>query len=105
MNAGRAGEDGNRARSLDRSTLSSRRDFSKQHGIHLLDLGLSLPSVSPVQPRSFSLQSLICWLVLGIVLFMVVYPAGVIIFSSFEIPREKLGSGFGLQAWRIAFSD
>jgi iron(III) transport system permease protein len=61
--------------------------------------------VSPFQSRSFSLQSLVCWLVLGVVLFTVVYPAGVIIFSSFEIPREKLGSGFGLQAWRIAFSD
>jgi iron(III) transport system permease protein len=57
------------------------------------------------QTRSFSLQGFLYWLVLGLVFFAVVYPAGVIILSSFEIPREQLTSGFGLQAWRLAFSD
>jgi len=61
--------------------------------------------VSAVQPHSFSLQGFVYWLVLGIVLFAVLYPAGVIIFSSFETPGEKLVSGFGLQAWKIAFAD
>ena len=61
--------------------------------------------MSAFQPRIFSLQSFIYWLVLGIVLFAVLYPAGVIILSSFETPGEKLASGFGLQAWKIAFSD
>ena len=58
-----------------------------------------------IQPRSFSLQSFVYWLVLAIVLFAVLYPAGVIILSSFETPGEKLVSGFGLQAWKMAFSD
>ena len=61
--------------------------------------------MSAFQPRSFSLQSFIYWLVLAIVLFAVLYPAGVIILSSFETPGEKLVSGIGLQAWKIAFAD
>ena len=61
--------------------------------------------MSAVQPHSFSLRSFIYWLVLGIVLCAVLYPAGVIILSSFETPGVKLVSGFGLQAWRIAFAD
>ena len=61
--------------------------------------------MSAVQSHSFSLQGFVYWLVLGIVLFAVLYPAGVIIFSSFETPGEKLVSGFGLQAWKIAFAD
>jgi iron(III) transport system permease protein len=60
--------------------------------------------VSGFQPRPFSLQSFIYWLVLGIVLFAVLYPAGVIIFSSFEVPG-KMASGLGLQGWKIVFSD
>jgi iron(III) transport system permease protein len=59
--------------------------------------------VSGFQPRPFSL-SFIYWLVLGIVLFAVLYPAGVIIFSSFEVPG-KMASGLGLQGWKIVFSD
>jgi iron(III) transport system permease protein len=61
--------------------------------------------VSAVQPHSFSLPSFIYWLVLGIVLLAVLYPAGVIVLSSFETPGVKLVSGFGLQAWKIAFAD
>ena len=61
--------------------------------------------MSAVQPHSFSLRSFIYWLVLGIVLCAVIYPAGVIILSSFETPGVKLVSGFGLQAWKIAFAD
>ena len=61
--------------------------------------------MSAIQPRSFSPHSFIYWLVLGIVLFAVLYPAGVIILSSFETPGEKLVSGIGLQAWKIAFAD
>ena len=60
--------------------------------------------MSGFQPRPFSLQSFIYWLVLGIVLFAVLYPAGVIIFSSFELPGE-MASGLGLQGWKIVFSD
>jgi len=60
--------------------------------------------VSGFQPRPFSLQSFIYWLVLGSVLFAVLYPAGVIIFSSFELPG-KMASGLGLQGWKIVFSD
>ena len=60
--------------------------------------------MSGFQPRPFSLQSFIYWLVLGIVLFAVLYPAGVIIFSSFELPG-KMASGLGLQGWKIVFSD
>ena len=71
----------------------------------IFESNLSLRSVSGFQPRLFSLQSFIYWLVLGIVLFAVLYPAGVIIFTSFETPGEKLVSGFGLQGWKIAFSD
>ena len=61
--------------------------------------------MSAVHPRSFNLQTPICWLVLAIVLFTVVYPAGMIIFNSFEMPREKMAPVFGLQAWQLAFSD
>jgi iron(III) transport system permease protein len=61
--------------------------------------------VPAAYPRSLSLQSFFYWLVLAIVLFAVVYPAGVIIFSSFEHPGEKISFGLGLQAWKIAFSD
>ena len=61
--------------------------------------------MSAIQPRSFSPHSFIYWLVLGIVLFAVLYPAGVIIFSSFETPGERLVSGIGLQAWKTAFAD
>jgi iron(III) transport system permease protein len=57
------------------------------------------------QPRRFNLPSFIYWLVLAIVLFAVLYPAGVIIFSSFEMPGKSLASGLGLQGWKIAFSD
>ena len=60
--------------------------------------------MSGFQPRPFSLQSFIYWLVLGSVLFAVLYPAGVIIFSSFELPGE-MASGLGLQCWKIVFSD
>ena len=60
--------------------------------------------MSGFQPRPFSLQSFIYWLVLGSVLFAVLYPAGVIIFSSFELPGE-MASGLGLQGWKIVFSD
>jgi len=58
-----------------------------------------------IQTHSFSLQGFLYWLVLGLVLFAVLYPAGVIILSSFETPGEKLLSGFGLRAWQLAFSD
>jgi iron(III) transport system permease protein len=61
--------------------------------------------VSAIQPRSFSLQSFVYWLVLAIVLFAVLYPAGVIILSSFETSGEQLLAGFGLKAWKIAFAD
>ena len=61
--------------------------------------------MSAVQPRSVSLRSFIYWLVLGIVSCAVLYPAGVIVLSSFETPGGKLVSGFGLQAWKIAFAD
>jgi iron(III) transport system permease protein len=61
--------------------------------------------VRAIQSRLFSLQSFVYWLVLAIVLFAVLSPAGVIILSSFETPGEKLVSGFGLQAWKMAFSD
>jgi len=61
--------------------------------------------VSEFQPRLFNLQSFVYWLVLGIVLFAVLYPAGVIIFSSFEVPGKNLVSGLSLQGWKIAFSD
>ena len=60
--------------------------------------------MSGFQRRPFCLQSFIYWLVLGIVLFAVLYPAGVIIFSSFELPG-KMASGLGLQGWKIVFSD
>ncbi|HEY2988875.1 MAG TPA: iron ABC transporter permease [Candidatus Binatia bacterium] len=55
--------------------------------------------------RQYSLQSLIHWLLLGIVMLMVFYPAGLIIMSSFEIQGADRVSEFGLRAWRIAFSD
>ena len=61
--------------------------------------------MSEFQPRLFNLQSFVYWLVLGIVLFAVLYPAGVIIFSSFEVPGKNLVSGLSLQGWKIAFSD
>jgi iron(III) transport system permease protein len=61
--------------------------------------------VPAIQTRSFSLQGFLCWLVLGLVLLAVVYPAGVIILSSFETPGEKFLSGFALRAWQLAFSD
>jgi iron(III) transport system permease protein len=61
--------------------------------------------VSAIQPRSFSVQGFVYWLVLAIVLFAVLYPAGVIILTSFETPGERLVAGFGLQAWKIAFAD
>jgi iron(III) transport system permease protein len=38
-------------------------------------------------------------------MFAVLYPAGVIMFTSFEMPGAKVASGFGLQGWKIAFSD
>lgn len=38
-------------------------------------------------------------------MFAVLYPAGVIVFTSFEMPGAKAASGFGLQGWKIAFSD
>ena len=61
--------------------------------------------MSAVQPRSVSLRSFIYWLVLGIVSCAVLYPAGVIVLSSFETPGGNLVSGFGLQAWKVAFAD
>jgi len=61
--------------------------------------------VSGFQLRLFNLQSFICWSVLGIVMFSVLYPAGVIVFTSFEMPGAKVASGLGLQGWKIAFSD
>jgi len=51
------------------------------------------------------LRSFIYWLVLGIVSCAVLYPAGVIVLSSFETPGGNLVSGFGLQAWKVAFAD
>ncbi len=53
----------------------------------------------------FSLQSLFYWLVLAVLLFAVLYPAGVIVLSSFEAPAGKLAGGFSLQAWKAAFAD
>lgn len=38
-------------------------------------------------------------------MFAVLYPAGVIVFTSFEMPGAKVASGLGLQGWKIAFSD
>ena len=38
-------------------------------------------------------------------MFSVLYPAGVIVFTSFEMPGAKVASGLGLQGWKIAFSD
>ena len=95
-------------RTLDRCShwLSlSRIEFLEPPWLSPLNPDLSLLSVSAVQPHSFSLRSFIYWLVLGIVLCAVLYPAGVIILSSFETPGVKLVSGFGLQAWKIAFAD
>ena len=57
------------------------------------------------QTRSFSVQGFFYWVVLALVLFVVLYPAAVIILGSFATPGGKFLSGFGLQAWRLAFSD
>jgi iron(III) transport system permease protein len=56
-------------------------------------------------PRQHSLQSLIHWLLLGLVVLMVFYPAGVVIMSSFETQGANRVTGYGLDGWRIAFSD
>jgi iron(III) transport system permease protein len=55
--------------------------------------------------RQFNLQSLMCWLLLGIIMLMVLYPAAIIIMSSFETQGSNHASQFSLQAWRIALSD
>jgi iron(III) transport system permease protein len=56
-------------------------------------------------PRLFGLQSFIHWLVLIFVLVAVLYPAGLIILSSFETPDAQGGGPFSLQAWKLAFAD
>ena len=61
--------------------------------------------VALAHERRFNIQTLIQWSVLGIVMLMVLYPAGVIILSSFENQGIDHQSGFGLSAWKIAFSD
>jgi iron(III) transport system permease protein len=50
----------------------------------------------------FGIQPLIHWLLLGIVMLMVLYPAGVIVVSSFRIDGDPTLS---LTGWRIALSD
>jgi iron(III) transport system permease protein len=55
--------------------------------------------------RQFNLQSLMCWLLLGIIMLMVLYPAAIIIMSSFETQGGNRASQFSLHAWRIALSD
>ena len=57
------------------------------------------------QANSFSLQSFFYWLVLAVLLLAVLYPAGVIVFTSFEAPNGKLAGGLSLQPWRMAFAD
>ncbi len=56
-------------------------------------------------PRHFSLQSLIHWLLLGVIALAVFYPAALIIISSFEVQGDNSVSALSLHAWRIAFSD
>jgi len=53
----------------------------------------------------FNVQSLIHWLVLGIIMFMVLYPAGVVIVSSFRSQGVNGESALSLAGWKIAFSD
>ena len=55
--------------------------------------------------RPYSLQNLIYWLLLGLIMLMVFYPAGVIIMSSFESPGANRISEFSFAAWKVAFSD
>jgi iron(III) transport system permease protein len=52
-----------------------------------------------------SLQSLIHWVLLGVIMLMVFYPAAVIVMSSFEPLEPGRVSKFSLDAWRTAFSD
>ena len=55
--------------------------------------------------RPYNVQSLIHWLLLGIIVLMVFYPAGVIIISSFETQGVNRVSEFSFDAWKVAFSD
>ena len=55
--------------------------------------------------RPYSLQNLIYWLLLGLIMLMVFYPAGVIIMSSFESQGANRISEFSFAAWKVAFSD
>ncbi|HXV84148.1 MAG TPA: iron ABC transporter permease, partial [Candidatus Binatia bacterium] len=50
----------------------------------------------------FEIQPFIHWLLLGIVMLMVLYPAGVIVISSFRIGN---GPTLSLTGWKIALSD
>lgn len=56
-------------------------------------------------PRQYSLHSLVHWLLLGVILLVVFYPAALIIMSSFEAQGADRVSTFSFHAWRIAFSD
>jgi iron(III) transport system permease protein len=51
------------------------------------------------------IQTLIHWLVLGIIVLMVLYPAAVIVMSSFELQSAARGLGSNFHAWKIALSD
>jgi iron(III) transport system permease protein len=52
--------------------------------------------------HQFDIQHLSHWLLLGIIMLMVLYPAGVIVVSSFQVDRE---STLSLAGWKIALSD
>ena len=54
-------------------------------------------------PRQYSLQGFGHWLLLGLVMLMVFYPAGVVIMTSFEAQGATRAARFSLEAWRLAF--
>jgi iron(III) transport system permease protein len=53
----------------------------------------------------FTVQNLICWLALGFVLLIVLYPLLVILIDSFQEQGPSRTTGYSLKAWRSAFSD
>ena len=58
---------------------------------------ISYRLVSVFYQRQYNLQSLLHWLLLGIIMLMVFYPAGVIIMSSFETQGANRISEFSLR--------
>jgi len=50
-------------------------------------------------------QNLFCWLALGFVLLVVLYPLVVILIDSFQEQGPAQTTGYSLKAWRAAFSD